>query len=696
MAVVTQVLWAKQGNIKFPGGVEVPFWGFAGSAGGPPQLPGPLISAQVGDVIRIVLHNNLNDFVSMIFPGQDIIPEPFKNNGVIVSYNTHASPGGTVTYTFEAKRPGIFLYESGTRSERQVPMGLYGAMVIYPAGVDKPYDPDYKTAYGRNTGTRFDIEKILVFSEVDTRFNLAMGTGNPFNMLDFEPDYWLINGRSYPYTLLPDNTDFLAGQPLNSKVDAAPEQRILLRCINAGTQNHTFRLEGIVARVMAVDAWPLWPGPQSVNTTYLKNTITIASGESYDILFTVGAKGQYYLHDRDHHHFCNADHFPGGMATRLDIGSSLPNTVPKSPENLTCSLYCGNGVGLSWDRGTGEEGYVVERRTGTGEFEAIAALTVSGIQEYTDNTVLPNSDYSYRIRAYNFKGFSGYSNLCSLSTHNIIAGPTDLTCYAVSSNQVDLAWINNAYNEDGYLIERKTAGTGRYQVIATVPVDTMSYQDTTVTANAGYYYRVRAYNSTGFSCYSNECGVITPGTAIPVPPGNLTATAAPIRQVILNWVDNGINEVGFKVERRIGAGTYTLIAVLGSDTTTYTDENTPAQVKLYYRVKSYNSSGDSDYSNEAMVEIPEPPTTPTRLRATVLSATEIKLTWKDTAGNEEFYHIERSTRYNGVFGEIAKVSANTAEYIDNGLQSDTSYFYRIRSSNAGGYSEYSYVLAVST
>lgn len=352
MAVVTQNLWAKPGSIRFPGGAEIPFWGFATAAGREPQLPGPTITARVGDLIRIHLRNGLRDFVSLVFPGLDAVPAPVKEDGRFVSYNTHASPGGTVRYTFEAVRPGVFLYESGTNPERQVPMGLYGAIVVYPAGDD--------TAYGENTDTGFDVEKLLVLSEVDSAFNLATEAGQPFNLLDFNPDYWLINGRSFPHTLLPDNVYFLPSQPMSAKVNCTSGQRVLLRCVNAGVQNHTFRPGGITARVVAVDGRPL-RGGDSLDATYLKNTLTVASGESYDLLFTAGATGQNYLHDRDLNHLCNPGQYPGGMATRLDIMTRIPRFVPLPPWPLI-AFPSGGSVRLLWLKLGDERGRLCDRK----------------------------------------------------------------------------------------------------------------------------------------------------------------------------------------------------------------------------------------------------------------------------------------------------------------------------------------------
>lgn len=408
MAVVTRDLWAKQGEIRFPDGKTVPFWGFATAAGGDPVLPGPVIKAKVGDIIIINLQNNLNEYASLVFPGQDVVPEPVKDKGVFVSYNSHAAPGGSVKYIFTATRPGVFLYESGTSPEKQVAMGLYGVIAVYPWEI---FDNFGGFAYGPNTGSYFDMEKILVLSEVDSRFNMSTAGGSPFNMLDFEPDYWLVNGRAYPHTLLPGRVDFLVNQPLNSKVNARYGRRILLRIINAGFQNHVFRLEGITARVIAVDSRPLIS--LNIDASYLKNTITIASGESYDLIFKANMEGQYFLHDHDYHGLRQTNRFPGEMAARVDVLHSDHKSPPRAPSGLSCSPLGTDAILLGWtNRSNNEEGFVVERKTEAEDFNTIDVLVEPGLTEYLDRTVQPGITYVYRIRAYNQAGFSGYSNQC--------------------------------------------------------------------------------------------------------------------------------------------------------------------------------------------------------------------------------------------------------------------------------------------
>src|SRR5687767_6064922 len=73
--------------------------------------------------------------------------------------------------------------------------------------------------------------------------------------------------------------------------------------------------------------------------------------------------------------------------------------------------------------------------------------------------------------------------------------------------------------------------------------------------------------------------------------------------VRLGFVDNATDELGFKVERKIGAGAFVEIATLGPSANTgdvnfddKTGEITPGS-SVTYRVKAFNASGDSGYSN---------------------------------------------------------------------------------------------------
>ena len=89
---------------------------------------------------------------------------------------------------------------------------------------------------------------------------------------------------------------------------------------------------------------------------------------------------------------------------------------------------------------------------------------------------------------------------------------------------------------------------------------------------------------------------------VPAAPSNLTATVNG-KTVTLLWQDNSDNEQGFKVERvRKGLTDWAQIGTTGANVVTYPDANRPKGT-WQYRVRAYNSSGPSGYSNVATARV---------------------------------------------------------------------------------------------
>ena len=90
-------------------------------------------------------------------------------------------------------------------------------------------------------------------------------------------------------------------------------------------------------------------------------------------------------------------------------------------------------------------------------------------------------------------------------------------------------------------------------------------------------------------------------TSPPAAPSNLTATVVSCSCIRLNWMDNSNNEDGFKIERCQGSGcsNFVQIAQVGANVTSYNNVGLSAGVSYSYRVRAFNSKGNSAYSNTA-------------------------------------------------------------------------------------------------
>lgn len=93
------------------------------------------------------------------------------------------------------------------------------------------------------------------------------------------------------------------------------------------------------------------------------------------------------------------------------------------------------------------------------------------------------------------------------------AAPSNLVLAPLSTTQMKLTWTDAATNETGFKIERATAAAGPWSQIATVGINITTYTNSGLVASTVYYYRVRAYNASGDSAYSNVRSATTGNTA---------------------------------------------------------------------------------------------------------------------------------------------------------------------------------------
>jgi hypothetical protein len=191
-------------------------------------------------------------------------------------------------------------------------------------------------------------------------------------------------------------------------------------------------------------------------------------------------------------------------------------------------------------------------------------------------------------------------------------------------------------------------------------------------------------------------------TPTPAAPTNLTATAVSSSQINLAWTDNANNETGFKIERCQGSGcsNFAQIATTGANVTTFSNTGLTASTSYSYRVRATNLGGDSAYSNTASATTPANqtvPAAPSNLTATVISITQINLSWTDNSNNEDGFKIERCQGSSCTnFVQVAQVAANVTTFNNTGLARNTRYRFRVRAFNAVGNSGYSNIAAART
>jgi len=296
-------LWATAGTLSLPDGASVPIWGYTDTdpvMGGTAQLPGPALIANQGETVAVILHNNLGADTSTTFPGQAMMPDL-----------TGVAPGASTAYSFTASNPGTYLYEAGllSNAQHQVAMGLYGALIVRPA-LNQAYGPD----------TAFDDEALLVLSEIDPALN-SSGDPAAFDMRDYAPKYFLINGTVYPDT---------------AEIATAAGNAVLLRYANAGIVQHAMGALGVDQQVLAVDGKPL-------TYPYRVASATIGSGQTSDRMVTVpssaGTAGtsRYALYDSSMLLHNNGAAGYGGMLSFLTVSDGTPPATGPATTSVALS-----------------------------------------------------------------------------------------------------------------------------------------------------------------------------------------------------------------------------------------------------------------------------------------------------------------------------------------------------------------------
>ena len=239
---------------------------------------------------------------------------------------------------------------------------------------------------------------------------------------------------------------------------------------------------------------------KTLTETFLDETELTTSSQTYaiDIPGAIGA-GMAYAG------------FTGGTAAQRAVQQILGWTYletrpPAVPTGLSAAPLSPQSIGLSWgDNSNNELGFDVEESTDGGATFHLVANVPADATSLTLANLTPATTYAFRVEAYNAQAISAPSNVAVASTPPLILPPrtpTQLYPTLITSTRIDLAWLDNANNEDGYKVLRKTGADGLYAVVATLPPSSTTYQDLGLSPSTAYEYHVQAYNAGGFSDFT--------------------------------------------------------------------------------------------------------------------------------------------------------------------------------------------------
>lgn len=200
------------------------------------MVPGPLIRVTEGDRVRIVVTNGLAQPHTTHWHGLFL---PNSMDGVPGISQDPILPGESFSYEFEAQPHGTRLYHSHFNAARQEGSGLYGMLVI-----DEKNPPAVRQS---------DREELML---------LADGMG------------YVVNGKEFPMT-----------EPIRMRMG----ERVRVRMANLGAMYHPMHLHGGFFTVIAKDGFPL-------ETPQKMNTISIAPGETYDVVLAPQFGGTWIWH----------------------------------------------------------------------------------------------------------------------------------------------------------------------------------------------------------------------------------------------------------------------------------------------------------------------------------------------------------------------------------------------------------------
>ena len=368
------------------------------------------------------------------------------------------------------------------------------------------------------------------------------------------------------------------------------------------------------------------------------------------------------------------------------VSATTDVALPAAPTELQMQVSTdGTQVTLNWkDNSNNETGFDID--WGETSNYGKAASVGSGVTSYLVTGWGACKAFYARVRAKNAGGTSGWIEKETSTKITAPTAPTSISTGTITANSIAISWRDNSTNESEFELQYDENSNFSSPTTQKLGIGTQSSTLNSLKANTTYYFRVRANNCGGSSSWIGSQATTLGLPAQPsIPNINVSVTGTEAK---IDWQDFSSNETGFDIEWGESPA-YGKSASVGANVTSYSISGLSPCKVVYVHVRSKNSAGNSNWSENKAETNPTIPSKPTGLLASATNTLgEIKLKWDDNSMNEEAFELEYDVKVDFSAPQLIKLDAGTTTTVLNGLKQNTVYYVRIRAKNCRGVSDW--------
>lgn len=398
------------------------------------------------------------------------------------------------------------------------------------------------------------------------------------------------------------------------------------------------------------------------------------------------------------YHFRVAAFNASGYSSWTTVQFDVPSENPAAPSELTVGTYesTNHMAVVSWtDNSDNESGFRVQYSLNQVDWFT-AATTEAGETTHVATGLIEGRTYYFRVASYNAYGVSDWvSGEFTVPTEakDKPTAPSDLVfsdpVFTSKGVDVTMRWQDNSSNETRFVVQFSYDNENWYGAGST-EANVSSRLATGLVEGRTYYFRVAAYNDSGYSDWLT--GSYTAPSSRVTAPSDIAFGEYSNGQVQMSWFDNSDNELGFVVQYSYDGVTWHRGGTTEANVTTrVATQMTPGRL-YYFRVAAYTSAGYSDWTVGQFVTPSGTPAAPGAITFSDYSSTNrtVSMTWGDNSSDEVGFNVEYSIDGGNTWRVSGNTSADVTYRTATGLRTGVNYEFRVRSFNVYGASGWIY------